>query len=159
MGSAAEADGWPPIAGRLFGFLLLSPDPRCLDEIADELGVSKASVSIDARNLLERGILDRVSRAGDRRDFYALADDFCAAIIQHRLRRWRGLQRLASDARLQSPSPSPRVKQRVAQLDEFHHFMIDRVSQAMADWDAIARPPHTAKPSQTPRARKRSARP
>ena len=168
MGSAAEADGWAPIAGRLFGLLLLSPEPKCLDDIADELGVSKASVSIDARNLLERGILERVCRAGDRRDFYTLADDFCAAIIQHRLRRWRGFQRLASEARLQAPSQAPRVKRRVAQLDEFHQFMIERVSSAIADWDGqqraaqvrspAARPtgprrPHAAKPrKRNPRA-------
>lgn len=140
MGTAAEADGWAPIAGRLFGLLLLSPEPRCLDDIAEELGVSKASVSIDARNLLERGILERVCRAGDRRDFYTLADDFCAAIIQHRLRRWRGLQRLASEARQQAPQ-APKVKQRVAQLDEFHQFMIERVSMAIADWERKAKAP------------------
>lgn len=154
MGSAAEADGWAPITGRLFGLLLLSPGPRCLDDIADELGVSKASVSIDARNLLERGIVERVCRAGDRRDFYTLADDFCSAIIQHRLRRWRGLQRLASEARLQMPAQPPRVKRRVAQLDEFHQFMIQRVTAALADWDAQ----HGPAPRITPGAPARTRR-
>ena len=137
MSSAAEADGWAPIAGRLFGLLLLSPDPCSLDELADTLGVSKASVSIDARHLLERGIVERVGRAGDRRDYYTLSSDFCAAIIQYRLRRWRGLQRLATEARHQSPALPPRVRKRVAQMDEFHQFVIDRVTAAVDEWESL----------------------
>jgi DNA-binding MarR family transcriptional regulator len=135
MSSAAEADGWAPIAGRLFGSLLLSPEPRSLDELADELGVSKASVSIDARHLLERGIVDRVCRAGDRRDYYTLSPDFCSAIIEYRLRRWRGLQRLATEARQHTPALPAAVRQRIALMDDFHQFVIDRVTAAMAEWE------------------------
>jgi hypothetical protein len=37
-----ENDGQPPIAGRIFGLLLLSDDALSLDELAEDLGVSKA---------------------------------------------------------------------------------------------------------------------
>ena len=95
MGHAAESDGFSPIAGRLFGVLLLSAEPLSLDELAETLGVSKASVSTDARRLLERGIVERVSRPGDRRDYYELAPDFFAQIIRSRISRWRRLHDLA----------------------------------------------------------------
>ncbi len=85
VGLAAEADGLPRIAGRLFGHLLLSPDPCTLDEIAEALSVSKGSVSTDARLLLRHGWLRRTSRAGDRKDYYEMAPDFFAGIVAYRL--------------------------------------------------------------------------
>src|SRR5687767_1293747 len=75
MGLFCEADGLPRIAGRIFGFLLLQPDECSLDDIADALGVSKASVSNDTRRLQQLGLLARVGRPGDRRDYYAVAPD------------------------------------------------------------------------------------
>src|SRR5215470_18994648 len=87
LGDAAEADGLSPIAGRLFALLMLAPEPQSLDELADTLGVSKASVSTDARRLLDRGIVERITRTGDRRDYYELAPDFYARIIHNRIDR------------------------------------------------------------------------
>ena len=52
MGMAFETDGATRIMGRIFGLLLLSGKPVALDEIAESLGVSRASVSTDARKLL-----------------------------------------------------------------------------------------------------------
>ena len=72
MGLALEADGLPRIAGRIFGLLLVSEEPRSLDELAAELRVSKASVSTNARLLEHRGVLEQVSRPADRRDYYRI---------------------------------------------------------------------------------------
>src|SRR5437016_3994628 len=103
MGHAAEADGLSPIAGRLFATLLLSDEPRSLDELAAALGVSKASVSTDARRLLERGVVERASKPGDRRDYYELAPDFYAQTVRSRLARWRRMQQLVGVVRESAP--------------------------------------------------------
>src|SRR5690349_5908934 len=97
MGLSAETGGLPRIAGRLFGLLLLSPGPRSLDEIAAALGVSKGSVSTDARLLLRHGWLRRVSRPGDRRDYYEMAPDCFGGIVAYRLSRWEALHDLIGE--------------------------------------------------------------
>ena len=102
LGDAAEADGLSPIAGRLFALLMLAAEPQSLDELAEALGVSKASVSTDARRLLDRGIVERTRRTGDRRDFYELAPDFFARVIRARVARWRRIQQLVDDVRVDS---------------------------------------------------------
>ena len=51
IASLFEHDGLPPIAGRIFALLLLSEEARSLDQLAAELGVSKASASTNARLL------------------------------------------------------------------------------------------------------------
>ena len=47
-----EQDGGPRIAGRIAALLLLSPDALALDEIAERLQASKASISTNARNAM-----------------------------------------------------------------------------------------------------------
>src|SRR5689334_15224571 len=99
MGLNTEADGLSRIAGRLFGALLLAEEPRSLDDLAESLGVSKASASVEARRLLERGVVERVGRPGDRRDYYQLAPDFFERVIRRRVARWSSLHALVSEMR------------------------------------------------------------
>lgn len=135
MGLATESDGLSPIAGRLFALLLLAEEPQSLDELAAALDVSKASVSTDARRLLERGIAERVTRAGDRRDYYELAPDFFARIVQSRVNRWRRIQALADDVRNQATELSDVVRERIDSIDAVQNFVIERLEQALTDWE------------------------
>ena len=137
MGVTAETDGMSPIAGRLFARLLLADSPLSLDELADELGVSKASVSTDARRLLERGILERVSKPGDRRDYYELAPDFFPRIVHARVNRWRRMRTLAANVRAEAGDLSPEVKQRLDAIDDLEHFVIQPLEKALEEWTAL----------------------
>jgi DNA-binding MarR family transcriptional regulator len=135
MGHAAESDGLSPIAGRLFAALLLSEDPRSLDDLAESLGVSKASVSTEARRLLERGIVERVSARGDRRDYYELAPDFFAQVIRSRVARWRRLHDLVARVGATPAGLSPVVRDRMASIEDIHSFVVERVTAALAEWE------------------------
>ena len=68
--------------GQVFALLYLSPKPLCLDEIVEELGVSKASVSTTVRQLEEWSAVHHVWVKGDRRDFYEAETDF-KAMLRH----------------------------------------------------------------------------
>src|SRR4051812_43412144 len=138
MGLNTEADGLSRIAGRLFGALLLAEEPRSLDGLADSLGVSKASASVEARPLLERGVAERVGRPGDRRDYYQLAPDFFERVIRRRVARWSSLHALVSEMRRTAPPRSAVVRERFAHLDDFHAFVVSRVEEALADWSERA---------------------
>jgi DNA-binding transcriptional regulator GbsR (MarR family) len=156
IGLAAETDGLSPIAGRLFGLLLLADAPRSLDELAAALGVSKASVSTDARRLLERGVVDRVTHAGDRRDYYELAPDFFARIIRTRVTRWRRMQQLIDDVRDESASLPSAVEKRFASIDAIHAAVIDRVDEALDDWEQKAQNAQKPAAARGVRARSRA---
>ena len=51
FGLRFEEDGLPRIAGRMLGLLMVSAEPRSLDELAEELQASKTSASTNARLL------------------------------------------------------------------------------------------------------------
>ena len=139
MGHAAETNGLSPIAGRLFAMLLLADAPRSLDEICAALEVSKASVSTEARRLVERGVVERVRRAGDRHDYYELAPDFFAQIVQSRVEQWRRIQALVATMREASTGLAAVVRDRFASIDEIQGEVVDRIDGALAEWRARAR--------------------
>jgi DNA-binding transcriptional regulator GbsR (MarR family) len=153
MGLAAESDGLSRIAGRLFGALLLESEPRSLDELADQLDVSKASVSTEARRLLDRGVVERIGKPGDRRDYYALTPDFFAQIVRFRLGRWSTLQRLAREMQSTTADLPRAVRDRLANIDDVHAFVLARVEEALREWND-----RMERPAAASRERRRGAR-
>ena len=75
MGDIAQADGHPPISGRILGLIIYDGQARSFSEIAEELKVSRGSVSENTRRLESLGVLERFREPGDRREFYRLPDD------------------------------------------------------------------------------------
>lgn len=130
MGMLTEADGLPRIAGRIFGLLLVTPDDLSLDEMAERLGVSKASVSNDARRLESHGLLERRSRPGDRRDYYTIAPDAFACSIEVRLERMRRFHEVLESAR-ELTGDSERVERRLAELDAAYEMTVRVLRQVL----------------------------
>ena len=67
--------GLPRSSGQIFGLLYLSPSALSLDEIAEALGLSKASASTGARQLLGWHAIRQVWKPGDRKDYYEVQAD------------------------------------------------------------------------------------
>ena len=139
MGLSAETDGLSRIAGRLVGALILESEPRSLDDFADQLGVSKASISTEARRLLERGVAERVGKPGDRRDYYILAPDFFVQTIRFRLSRWERLHVLAREMQTELADAPRLVRDRFAYVEDVTTFVLARVEDALREWSARER--------------------
>lgn len=74
-GRTTQSFGLSRLFGQIYVLLYLSPESLCLDELAELLGVSKASVSIACRQLESWGAVRCVWVRGDRRDFYQAETD------------------------------------------------------------------------------------
>lgn len=81
-GKTAQDLGLGRIVGQILVHLYLSPSERPLDDIARELGLSKAAVSIAARQLEGLGLVRRSWKPGDRKTYYRTADDIATALHQ-----------------------------------------------------------------------------
>lgn len=134
LGITLEADGLPRIAGRLFGVLLLSPEPLSLDELAHRLEVSKASVSTDARLLEQRGVAERVSLPGDRRDYYQMAPDLFRRSLEQRLARWRAFHEAVSAVRPIVAGRHEVVDQRLEEMEEAYDHVLSTLTAALESW-------------------------
>lgn len=116
MGLFLEREGHPRIAGRVLGYLLVSGEPRSLDDLADALRVSKSSASTDARLLERLGIAERVTMPGDRRDYYRVSGELAPRLVA----LWGERLRVARDlleAALETPAAEDRQVERRLQRD------------------------------------------
>jgi DNA-binding transcriptional regulator GbsR (MarR family) len=79
-GRTAQSFGLNRLIGQIYMFLYLSKEPQTLDQLAAELGVSKASISIACRQLESWGAARTIWRKGDRKDYYVAETDFSRII-------------------------------------------------------------------------------
>jgi HTH-type transcriptional regulator, glycine betaine synthesis regulator len=68
--------GIPRSLGQIYGLLYLAPDPLSLDQISDQLGISKASASTGTRQLTAWGGIREVWVPGERRDHFQIEPEF-----------------------------------------------------------------------------------
>jgi len=66
--------GWPRNVGRMYGYLLLSPEPVTLDAMAAGLRIAKSNASVAARTLEQFGNARRHSEPGSKRIYYSAPD-------------------------------------------------------------------------------------
>ncbi len=129
-----EADGLPRTAGRILGYLMLSPEAKSLDEIAAELQVSKAGVSTNTRLLERSGGLVRETRPGDRRDYVRIAEDLQIRMLDHWLAHFRELRSLLRGAMAEGLPDDEVVRDRIQTLAVFFDHMLEEIEGASARW-------------------------
>lgn len=121
----AQADGSPRIAGQLLGYLLVQGGARSLQQIADDLKVSKASASTNARLLEGHGMLRRVTVAGSRQDSWELLPDPYDRVLGTLADRFRNNARVIEDVSSQFPEGREDARERVCSFADFYRKSAD----------------------------------
>lgn len=86
VGVVFEQTGIPRMAGRLFGWLLISDPPyQSPSQLAEALRASKGSISTSIRLLTQMGFIERHVIPGSRHDNFRLPGDAIKKIIRHGL--------------------------------------------------------------------------
>lgn len=80
LGRLAGFFGFSEVMGRLYGTLLLSPEPMSLDDLAEGLRISKGSVSMNMRSIERWGMAKEVWVRGERKKYYKAESDFWIVI-------------------------------------------------------------------------------
>jgi DNA-binding transcriptional regulator GbsR (MarR family) len=137
LGALFEHDGQPPIAGRIFGLLLLSEEALSLDQLAAALEVSKASASTNARLLAQLGVIEQVHRPGSRRDYYRMVPDLFERSVAQRLARWRRFTEVIGEGRRTLPLTSPEVRERLEEYETGFSYIADVIGRAMLQWRGV----------------------
>lgn len=73
--------GVTPSVGRIYGVLYFADKPLSLDDIKDQVAMSKASVSNGMRALLETEMVIKVWKKGETKDHYIAEKDFLKNFI------------------------------------------------------------------------------
>lgn len=79
-GRTSQDFGVGRIVGQILVYLYLQEQSCSLDKIGEDLGLSKASVSIAVRQLEQLGLAKKVWKKGDRKNYYRSADNIATAL-------------------------------------------------------------------------------
>jgi DNA-binding transcriptional regulator GbsR (MarR family) len=123
---------FPRTFGRIYGLLLITDQPYLgLDQIAAQLGVSKASISTVIRQLVGFMMVEKVTIPGNRRDYYRVSPKAAMNYLQSSIKgslMFHGL--IQETAKLENLTPLAR--QKVESIDHLYASL----SQAFADFIA-----------------------
>jgi len=75
--------------GRLYGLLYFQNHPLTLDEMKEELGMSKTSMSTSVRTLMELKMVEKVWKKGVRKDLYKAEEDWHKNLFDYFDIKWR----------------------------------------------------------------------
>ncbi len=132
MGLAHEEDRLPRIAGRLVGLLILSPEPVRFDHLAERLQVSRASISTNTRLLENMGVIQRVTRPGDRRDYFRINEE--PGLLLRIADRYRARQASAEEMKQALPpnAGGEVVFDRLERFIRFYAILADSLNSVLA---------------------------
>ncbi|TRM11771.1 GbsR/MarR family transcriptional regulator [Lentibacillus cibarius] len=81
--------GVTPSVGRLYATMYFKQQPMTLDEMKDELGMTKPSMSTAVRNLQEINIVRKIWQKGSRKDHFMAEKNFFNYFGQFFGNKWR----------------------------------------------------------------------
>ena len=134
MAQLLESDGFARTAGRIFGLLLLTPGPLSQEELAERLQVSRGSVSQETRSLEKIGVIERVTRPGDRRAFYEVSDLIHDRILSLRIERFEYTREALHEGMKSAAAEDPRVRRRMERFEGFFGVMLELIRRTREDW-------------------------
>ncbi|KGJ69542.1 hypothetical protein BJA5080_04695 [Bradyrhizobium diazoefficiens SEMIA 5080] len=107
------------------------PPPVSLDQITEDLGISKSSASVAARLLESYTLARRHSEPGTKRALYAVADDYEAMVRQQN----RLLDALAGQLNAGAEiAASKAASARLREMADFYRVMRGAMEDAISRW-------------------------
>lgn len=135
MGIRYEREGFPPMAGRLAGWLLLCvPAHQTAGELARVLGASPGSISAMTRLLMQCGMVERVGVPGQRTASYRIKTGAATEIMGGWLEKSRELRELLERGLALADDLGDDVRRRLQDHRDFHAFVERELTAALEKW-------------------------
>lgn len=139
-GLGYQSFGLPKMMGQIVGLLLFHAEPVSLDDITEELQVSKGPVSQVMRRLRDHNLVRRAWVPGSRRDHYeAVPDIFGQAFANHaalqneNLALARKYTQLIRNNETELPES---YAARIKEMDRFYTMMNKHLANFLEEWQA-----------------------
>ncbi|MEQ8174210.1 MAG: hypothetical protein ABRQ26_03990 [Syntrophomonadaceae bacterium] len=133
FGKSYALYGLPDVLGRIYGVLFFADQPLGLEDIARELQVSKATVSVNIRLLEAVKNVRKVWVKGSRRDYYEAERNFSKIMVESLRSNMQREMEISSEAINRCKellneiidSPDADLKERAAK----HFYDLDRLEK------------------------------
>ncbi len=130
------------LVGQLFALLMFSTQPLSLQEMAEQLGVTKAAVSQRIRILEEQGMCYKTSKPSDRKDYYQLAENIDWVMIEHGLTNLQRLSGFLKEVLAEWPTDlsgetekNQMIKYRLMKIKLLCELLFERLEGLDEEWE------------------------
>ncbi|UJW85121.1 GbsR/MarR family transcriptional regulator [Devosia sp. SL43] len=130
FGLISQEGGDSRISGRIMGLLVVAGHELSLSQISERLGVSRASVSTNARQLARRGAIRLTAHAGDRQDYYQLSNLSYVDVIGEIAGRFKRHARTIQSCVVEMRDEDAKAAERAAGMQEF----FEKSAEILDDW-------------------------
>ena len=124
--------GLPRMAGRILGWLLISDSPQSGEELAKTLTINMSSVSTAVNTLIRTGLVERLSRLGERHDCFRIRAGAWRYFIKHNLEQFTMLRQLAERGLALRKDKPPLPQQPLQEMYDMSAFF-ERESLALLE--------------------------
>jgi DNA-binding transcriptional regulator GbsR (MarR family) len=138
--------GISPTMAEIHGLLYITGAALSMDDIMDRLEISRGNVSMNLSKLVEWGLVRRVHKRGDRRDYYeSLGDVWEIFTLVAAQRKRREIDPILSTLRrcreglspesLGDEADDPAARERLRRVDDLYSFLslMDSLAQRFFD--------------------------
>lgn len=129
---------------QIHALLMVSPEALSMEDIMDELLISRGNASMNLRALMDWGIVYKEYKSGERKEFFTAEkdlDELAVKIAKERSKREiKPALRVLKDVSLIDPNQSSETKHFVDQTSKLYDFvlkadnMIDKVTEFKDNW-------------------------
>jgi len=129
---------------QIHALLMVSPEPLSMEDIMEELLISRGNASMNLRALMDWGIVYKEYKSGERKEFFTAEkdlDELAVKIAKERSKREiKPALRVLKDVSLIDPNQSSETKHFVDQTSKLYDFvlkadnMIDKVTEFKDNW-------------------------
>jgi DNA-binding transcriptional regulator GbsR (MarR family) len=128
MGQALASYGMTPMAGRMWGYLLIcDPAEQTAGDLADALQASRGAISGTARMLATAGMIRRTKGGGDRREFFSAPTEALDQFLANAGRTYRHFREIAERGLAAIEDRPPATRARLQELRDVLAFVEEEV--------------------------------
>ncbi len=128
VGDLMEDHGFPHMAGRVVGALLIAVPPHLtMDELADALNASKGAISMATQLLARLQLIERISLPGERRRYYRMGTDVWERLFEQRAEHFESHDRLVRRGLALLMKQPAETKQRLMEMAAFTDFVHEQL--------------------------------
>ncbi len=127
----------PRMAGRIFGWLLISESPLVsMNELVDVLQASKSSISTMTRLLIQIDLVELVSLPGERRDYYRISSNAWANSLRDRLEQAHAFRQLADEGLDILKEADPERRLRLNEMRSLYALLENELPKLLERWQS-----------------------
>lgn len=126
----------PRIGGRIMALMMVADRPLSLDDMAQLLRVSRASISTNIRLILAAGWAEQIGLPGDRRDFYQAPPNTWTRTIDVEMKGIERLRQMVAQGLAELAPTDAQAQARLQDTLEFCDFLQEAYTEIKHRWAA-----------------------